>query len=399
MRRRAGRPARSWSAALVLGAGLLIAAGAEDRPPGGASVVPPAAMAAGPLVPLRRVDQVPTITVEHHHPREIVLGGRPYVMVYGILRNEGPGHAGRVTVQLTARRSPGGEVLGVGGGESWLDALDAGESGPFSVAVGHCCAADIGSYEFVLEAAPAAGPRYRALAVAGPVERAAEGGVELFGELRNAGEAYLDATATELFVGFWAGDDLVAVDTARLPVIRGGGPTGQSHPPGFAYPWALRVTAPPHDRSQVWTYAAPFPAGLHPVPVGVQNLTIEPASPGIRFSGTLIGCGVVPVESTALLVSARDPLGPLAFGVGRFDLPEPLAPGASAPFSATWPSAPAGLDPAELSLSPFALGFQAERPAEIFCPPRSPRAFLPALHRDSTAAMPEPGLARAASER
>lgn len=356
-------------------------------------------MAAGPALPDRRLDEAPTITVEHHHPREIVLGGRPYVMVYGILRNEGPGHAGRITVQLTARRSPGGEVLGVGGGEGWLDALDAGESGPFSVAVGHCCAADIGSYEFQVEAAPAAGPRYRALAMEGPVERAAEGGVELFGELRNTGEAYLDATATELFIGFWAGADLVAVDTARLPVIRGEGPTGQSHPPGFAYPWALRVSAPPHDRSQVWAYAAPFPEGLHPVPVGVQNLSIEPASPGIRFSGMLVGCGGVPVESTALVVSARDALGPMAFGVGRFDLAEPLAAGASAPFSATWPSAPAGLDPAGLSLAPFALGFQAERPAELFCPPRSPRAFLPALHRDSPAAMPEPGLAQAAPER
>jgi hypothetical protein len=321
----------------------------------------------------------PQVVVERYTPSVLDLGGRRYVMVQGMLINRGPGPAQDIHVSLVARRSPGGEILGEGGGMSWLDVLNGGESGPFSVAVPHCCPEDIGAYDFTVTVQPAPADRYLDLAVTGMVEREVNGGRWIYGDLVNTGDAFLNATATDVYMGFWDGEDLVKLDTARMPILHSlEGPTGQSHPPGWRYPWAMQVPTVKFDRTEVWTYAERYPPDVYPVPLGAQGVVAARDGADIRVTATVTSCGTERVGGLLIMVVARDAEDRVVeFGLAQPALASPLAPGDRRPVSLVWPNIRAEIDPAGVTLWPLALDTQGERPGAIPCLPLMPANFLP----------------------
>lgn len=329
--------------------------------------------------PLQASPTAPQVVVQSYTPSVLDLGGRRYVLVQGMLINRGPGPAQEIHVSLTARRSPGGEILGEGGGMSWLDVLNGGESGPFSVAVPHCCPEDIGAYDFTVNVEPAPADRYLDLAVTGMVEREVNGGPWIYGDLVNTGDAFLNATATDVYMGFWKGEDLVKLETARTPILHSlEGPTGQSQPPGWRYPWAIQVPALAFDRTQVWAYAERYPPNIYPVPLGAQGVVAARDGADIRVAATVMSCGTERTEGMLIMVVARDAEDRvLEFGLAQPPLASPLAPGDRRPVSLVWPNARAEIDPAGVTLWPLSLDTQGERPGAIPCLPLVPGSFLP----------------------
>jgi len=324
------------------------------------------------------------VVVERFTPREAELAGRRYVFAQGMLANHGPGPAADIHVVLTVRRTTDGETL-KGGGTSWLDVLDAGESGPFSVPIAHCCAAELADYTFTLFSTRAPGPRYRDLAVEAPVERDVDGARWIYGDLANSGDAFLNAPTTRLFMGFWAGDDLLEIETARLPVVFDvADPVGQSHPPGWRYPWAVHVPDVSFDRTTTWTYAESYPSGVYPIPLGVEGIAAARDGPDVRVEATLTHCGTGAVENVVVVVVARDAIGRVVeFGRAQPELAAPLPPGGRAPLVLIWPNARAEIDPARVTLWPLALETQAIRPIDIPCRPQAPQGYLPWLARNA----------------
>ncbi len=336
---------------------------------------------ASPGLPLAANPTAPHVVIASYTPGRLVLGERRYVIVRGILQNHGPGPATDFQMTFTARREPGGEVLGEGGGVSWLDALDAGESGPFTAVVPYCCPEDIGAYDLTLSAAPAPADRYRALEVTGQVRREAGGLPWIYGDLVNTGADFLDVSATDVYMGFWKGEDLVMLDTARMPVLHSlGDPTGQSHPPGWRYPWAVQVPDVPFDRTEVWFNAAAFPPEVFPVPLGAQAVAAAREGADIQVRATIAHCGLAPAENLVVMVVARDAEDRVVeFGLAQPRLAAPIRPGDRVPIHLTWPGARAEIEPQRLSLWPLALESQNQRPSAIPCPPLLPVGLLPAL--------------------
>jgi len=325
----------------------------------------------------------PTVVVERFKVYEIDWAGQRRLWILGMVENQGPQPAARVQVDLKARRTPGGEVLAHGAGQSWLPVLDPGESGPFSVAVFYCCEQDVGEFDFSVDAVAAPARRYRDLAIEGIVTRPFMGAPWLYGELANAGETYLTAPATKVFVGFWQGADLAALDTARMPIFFGvEGAGSQAHPPGLRYPWAVRLPDVPYDRYQVWAYAEPYPGDLYPVPLGAADVAAERVGDDVTVRASVRHCGREPVASLVTMVVARDAEGRVVeFGRAALDLSAPLVPGAHALIAVAWPAAPPDVDPARVSLTPLALAAQAVRPVDPLCRPPAGRAWLPWLER------------------
>lgn len=354
-----------------------------------------AAVLPGRAAPLR-APAAPVIEVVGFTPAEVELGGQRSVTVRGMLVNRGPGPARAIHVSLTARRTPGGEIVGTGGGVSWLDALDEGESGPFSVGVRFCCLPDIGAYDLTTSAAAAPAPRYRDLAVDGLHEQTVDGEGRIYGHLRNTGAAYLNASATDVYAGFWQGEDLVELQTARLPVFyTPDAPTGQSHPPGVAYPWAIAFPDVPFDRYQVWTFAAPFPTGVFPVPLAAEAVTAHRDVEGIVVRGELRSCGAVAVALVVIVVEARDGDGRLLeFGRAVLSLDDALDPGERQRFAVTWPGVRTAVDPSRVTAAAYAIDTQTVRPPAVPCPAAWPLGYLPwasqAGHGPGAAAPPPP---------
>lgn len=325
----------------------------------------------------------PVIEIVSFTPAEVELGGQRSVTVRGMLVNRGPGPARAIHVSLTARRTPGGEIVGVGGGVSWLDVLDEGESGPFSVGVRFCCLPDIGAYDLTTSADAAPAPRYHDLAVLDLNEQAVDGEGRVYGWLRNTGDAFLNASSTDVYAGFWHGDDLVELQTARLPVFyTPDAPTGQSHPPGVAYPWAIAFPDVQFDRYQVWTYAETFPAGVYPIPLAADAVTARRVAADIVVAGTLRSCGTAAAGLVVVVVEATAADGSLVeFGRAVLALDDPLDPGERQGFSLTWPNVRTAVDAARVTASAYAVDTQAVRPTAVPCAGLRRQGFLPALRR------------------
>lgn len=284
---------------------------------------------------------------------------------------------------LDGASDPGGEIVGVGGGVSWLDALDEGESGPFSVGVRFCCLPDIGAYDLTTSADAAPAPRYHDLAVLDLNEQVVDGEGRVYGWLRNTGDAFLNASSTDVYAGFWHGDDLVELQTARLPVFyTPDAPTGQSHPPGVAYPWAIAFPDVQFDWYQVWTYAEPFPPGLYPIPLAADAVTARRVAADIVVAGTLRSCGTAAAGLVVVVVEATAADGSLVeFGRAVLALDDPLDPGERQGFSLTWPNVRPAVDAARVTATAYAVDTQAVRPTAVPCAGLRRQGFLPALTR------------------
>lgn len=323
--------------------------------------------------------QAPRIEVVSFTPAEIVLGGRRTVMVRGLVANRGPGPAREIHVSLTARRAPGGEIIGTGSGMSWLGAMDEGEVGAFTAGLAICCLPDIGDYSFSTWAEPAVAPRYRDLDVDGLVRREVGAEHRIYGWLTNTGPAFLNASSLRVDAGFWKGDELIALHTARLPVQYSlDGSTGQSLPPAAAYPWAITFQDPTFDRYQVWVYAESFGADEFPIPLAADHVVAARAGDDVVVRGTVRNCGVATARAAVLVVVARDAEQQLLeFGRATLGLESPLAPGDRQPFALTWPAVGAVVETARVSAQAYAVETQAVRPREAPCAGIEPRGYVP----------------------
>ena len=325
--------------------------------------------------------QAPDLRVIAYTPLLGELAGKPYIFVRGMLENRGPGAATRIQIALQAFGEDPDRPLAVSGSISWLDSLDSGERGPFSIAVNHCCPEEIREYRFSVTAERAAERPYRALAFENLARFDEAEPPEITGELRNLGDAFLNAPSVDVYAGFWAGDALVALTTARMPILYGlEGPTGQSLAPGMAYPWQLRLPELAFDRYELWANATAYPDGVYPVPLGFEAGRPRREGEDLVVGGMLSHCGSEPAKDVLLLLVGRDAeRRVLDFRLLELLSEAPIEPGERGRLEARWPKAPAGIDPAQLDLLPLALDTQSRRPAALPCAPPAARLYLPAL--------------------
>lgn len=331
--------------------------------------------------PARAQPRGPEVRVVTFSASSGELAGRPYVFVRGLLENRGPGPATRIQIALQTFGQDPDRPLAVSGSISWLDSLDSGERGPFSIAINHCCPEDLLDYRFSVAAEPAAERPYRALAFENLARFDAARPPEITGELRNRGDAYLNAPSVDVYAGFWAGDAMVALTTARMPILYGlEGPTGQSLAPGMAYPWQLRLPDVAFDRYELWANATAYPNGVYPVPLGFDGGPARREGQDLLVGGTLWNCGTESAGDVLLLLVGRDAEGRIRdFTLLELLTDEPLAPGSRGRLEARWPNSPATIDEGRVDLIPLALDTQLRRPAALPCAPPRGRVYLPWL--------------------
>jgi hypothetical protein len=323
------------------------------------------------------------VTVVQYTPGTIILGGSPYVIVRGLVANDSGVIAREVTVTLTLRRGPGGEVLSRPAvGLSWLSALSPGERGPFQVSVPFCCPEEVGHYEFAVSWRGASRPRYRELAASAAVTRTVQGRPVLFGDLTNVGDGYTDASTTRVFLAFWDEERFVDGRSAVLPLPFDDGPGGAGQGPGLAIPWSVGLPELAYDRFEIWPMAEAFPEGGYPLPLGMRAVTMAPQAAGVVLRGRLFSCATRPATAALVLAVARDGAGrPLAFDHAFLDIDPPLAPGLGGQVTLTWPEAPPEVAGAEVALLALGLDEQPERPEAALCADPRPRLWLPALEQ------------------
>jgi hypothetical protein len=328
--------------------------------------------------------QGPRVEVLSYTPRLGILGGQPYVFVRGMLQNRGPGVAHDIQIALQVFGSDPVTPIGVGGGVSWLDSLDAGESGPFSLAIRHCCPEDFLEYAFAIDVGRAGRRPYRQLSFEQVTRWDADAPPRLTGWIRNRGDAFLNAPSVDIYASFWSGEEMVALETARLPILYSlEGPTGQSLPPGAAYPWSMQLPEADFDRYELWHNGDPYPEGSFPVPLGYLPDRQRREGSDIVLEGSLRHCGREAVTVALLMLVGRDGQGRvLDFKLLQLITDEAIPPGSLGRLVARWPDAPADLDPAEVTLLPLALDVQDQRPASFPCAPPVAGVYLPMLARD-----------------
>lgn len=337
-----------------------------------------AALAGPDEAPLRAAEN---LVVTGHWPSRLQLGGNDYVLVRGMMENRGAFGVGPVTVVLEAWGADPAAPLGRGSGQVFLDRVAPGERSPFTVAVRHCCPEDILRYDFVLDGPEQRAAPYRDLAVRRELRRRGANGPERTAELANLGDRVVNAPSLDVYAAYWQGENLIDLRTANLPVLWSlSGPTGQSLPPGMAYPLVVAEPDQPFDRVAYFVNGTPYPAGLYPVPLGatVQRLSWDGAD--LLWQVLLSNCGVAPTEALVLILDWRDAEG-LVRGFARWDLelPAPLPPGAGRWVQLRLSGAPAALlGPGERRLLPLALAVQERPPPSYHCEPRTWRVWLPA---------------------
>ena len=342
----------------------------------------------GPLAPwIRPASAQSPVAVVNFTPEDRDLSG-PLFFVRGLLTNHGAGPVQDVQVHLVIRDAPGGRTLAEGNGFGLLGVMGAGETGPFTAGMRFCCARDVGAYEWTVYSKDAPADRYRSFAVEHVVTRtvASEHGPDpvIMGDLVNTGDAYMNLSDTRLDIAFWSGDRMVELNPVRFPLVFTFGGVGQSHPPGFRYPWALSLPAKAYDRVEFWPQSTPFPAGSYPVPIGVRGAQATLDGSDIVVTAQLFNCGQVPAEDIVVVLDGRDEDDrPLAFAAGQLALNGPLQPGYEGPITVRWSNPSAPVDPARVRMVAMAQTTQSQRPdvvpARWPCPNKRRWVWLPAL--------------------
>jgi hypothetical protein len=329
-----------------------------------------------------RAQEAPTVTLLDYTLAIEQIGERNYVFARGLLRNEGPGPATNIQIKMTLWGEDPSLPLGVGGGHGWLDDLDVDESGPFSVAVSHCCLEDIEEAAFEISADAALLAPYRALRVEDVRDEDIDGIRRLAGDLKNIGGRYVNASTVDVYAAFFDGDELVRLTTANMPIFFDvfNGAIGQSFPPEHAYPWQITLPAdgPAFTRYEVWSNGNPYPAGSYPVPLGFKIGTTSREDALIKIEGEIVHCGAEPYQAAAVVLKALGDDGRVvAFTRGEFESFVPLPPGSNTSVNIEWPNAPASIALDRIIVQVHAIANQSQRPLDDFCDADLIRIFLP----------------------
>ncbi len=326
-----------------------------------------------------RAQEAPRVEILSFAPRLEKLAGQDYIFVRGLLINRGPGPAAGIQVDLRAFGEDPDSPIAQGGGVSMLDGLDSGASGPFSVALRYCCPDEVRDYRFSVQARAAAEPPYRALQVENVHQIEEAEGPVISGELLNGGQAVLLAPSIDVHAGFFSGQDLVALRTARMPIhYNASEPTGQSHPPGLRYPWQIALPDLDYDRYELWTNGDAYPDGLFPVPLGFDVRSRRRDGADILVSGWLRHCGQQDSEAALLMLSGKDDRGRVRdLRLLALVAQDAIPPGDRGWLEARWPDASPAVDLGRVELTPLSLSVQARRPAALPCAPMSHLGLLP----------------------
>jgi len=369
----AGRPAVRGPRLFLASALALTGLG-----PGGA-----VADAGGTLGPLPSTAAEPSLEVVTYTvaDREI---GRLRIYVEGVVVNRGPGPATGLQMRMTSR-SRSGDVLDVSPGTVWIDDLAEGATSPFSVSPPFCCAADIDRVAFALEASAAPGSPYDALAVEGVFTRDVSGAPFVFGELANLGDHYVSAAEQRLYVGFFAGERLLGIRAASMPINYGAGYPGRAFPPGYRLPWSSGVPDEAYDRLETWVRVISFPPGVYAAPLGLRLESVVRDANGVLMTGLLYNCGTVPVVYAEFVVVGRDAAGRIAQFAWTGIEGGVLQPGDSGRVQIRWRTARSEIDLSRVSVDAFSVELQVARPPELPCGALARRAYLPSAARAAEA--------------